>query len=133
MEHTRAHCGRGPTNKGAGERGHAGTRFSGSKFATALTPRRVAKYALELAIIGVSYFVLAKAGLTLAAIYSSAVPIWPPAGLALAAVLLRGLRIWPAIFAAAFAVGVPTDIADARVADSILRALGVAAVNPREE
>src|SRR5262249_39719266 len=98
-----------------------------SKFATALQPGGVAKAALALAIIGVSYFVLAKAGLTLAAIYSSAVPIWPPAGLALAAVLLRGLRIWPAIFAAAFAVGVPTDIADARVADSILPALGVAA------
>jgi PAS domain S-box-containing protein len=108
------------------------TRFSGSKFATALQPRGVAKYALELAIIGVSYFVVAKAGLTLAAIYSSAVPIWPPAGLALAAVLLRGLRIWPAIFAAAFAVGVPPDIADARVAESILPSLGVAAGNTLE-
>src|SRR5262249_53996751 len=82
-----------------------------------------------LAIIGASYFVLAEVGLTLASIYSSAVPIWPPAGLALAAVLLRGLRIWPAIFAAAFAVGMPTDIADARVADSILLSLSVAAGN----
>jgi PAS domain S-box-containing protein len=108
------------------------TRFSGSKFATALQPRGVAKYALELAIIGASYFVLAKAGLTLAAIYSSAVPIWPPAGLALAAVLLRGLRVWPAIFAAAFAIGVPPDIADARGADSILLSLGVAAGNTLE-
>jgi len=108
------------------------TRFSGSKFATALQPRGVAKYALELAIIGASYFVLAKAGLTLAAIYSSAVPIWPPAGFALAAVLLRGLRIWPAIFAAAFAIGVPPDIADARVAASILLSLGVAAGNTLE-
>src|SRR5262249_15757561 len=80
-------------------------------------------------IIGASYFVLAEVGLALAAVYSSAVPIWAPAGLALAAVLLRGLRVWPAIFAAAFVVGVPTDIADARVADSILLSLGVAAGN----
>src|SRR5262249_10700402 len=118
--------------RGRGEWGHAVTRFSGSKFAAALQPRGVAKYAFELAIIGASYFVLAQGGLTLASIYSSAVPIWAPAGLALAAVLLRGLRIWPAIFAAAFAVGMPIDIADARVADSILLSLGVAAGNTLE-
>src|SRR5262249_39901783 len=70
--------------------------------------------------------------MTLAAIYSSAVPIWLPAGFALAAVLLRGLRVWPAVFAAAFAVGMPTDIADASVADSILLSLGVAAGNTLE-
>ena len=56
------------------------TRFSGSKFAAALQPRGAAKYAFELAIIGAGYFALAKVGLTLAAIYSSAVPIWLPAG-----------------------------------------------------
>ena len=108
------------------------TRFSGSKSVAALQPRGVAKYAFELAIIGASYFVLAEVGLTLASIYSSTVPIWAPAGLALAAVLLRGLRIWPAIFAAAFAVGMPTDIAGASVADSILLSLGVAAGNTLE-
>src|SRR5262249_58719237 len=87
----------------------------------------VGKSAFELAFIGVCYFVLAKAGLTLASIYSSVLPIWPAAGFALAAVLLRGLRVWPAIFAAAFFVGAPTDIADASVADSILPSLGAAA------
>jgi PAS domain S-box-containing protein len=113
--------------KGRGDWGHAVTRFPGSKFVAALRPRGVAKYALELAIIGAGYFLLAKIGLTLASIYSSAVPIWPPAGLALAAVLLGGLRIWPAIFVAAFAAGVPPDIADATAADSFWLSLSVAA------
>ena len=52
--------------KGRGDWGHAVTRFRGSEFATTLHPRGVAKYAFELAIIGACYFVLAKAGLTLA-------------------------------------------------------------------
>src|SRR5262249_1825049 len=109
--------------KGRGDWGHAVTRFRASKFATTLQLRGVAKYACELAIIGVCYFVLAKAGLTLASIYPSAVPIWPAAGFALAAVLLRGLRVWPAIFAAAFFVGAPTGIAYASVGDSVLPSL----------
>src|SRR5262249_59019100 len=113
--------------KGRGERGHAVTRFSGSKFAAALQPRGAAKYAFELAIIGAGYFALAKVGLTLAAVYRKGVPVWVAAGFALAAVLLRGLRVWPAVFAAAFAVGMPSDIAGARVADSISLSLGVAA------
>src|SRR5215470_16811528 len=79
--------------KGRGDWGHAVTRFRGSKFAATLQPRGVAKYAFELAVIGVCYFVLAKAGLRLASIYSSILPIWPAAGFALAAVLLQGLRV----------------------------------------
>src|SRR6516225_11160767 len=118
--------------KGRGDWGHAVTRFQGSTFATTLQPRGAAKYAFELAIIGACYFVLAKAGLTLASIYSSALPIWPAAGFALAAVLLRGLRVWPAIFAAAFFVGAPTDMADASLADAILSSVGVAAGNTLE-
>ena len=118
--------------KGRGDWGHAVTRFRGSKFAATLQTRGVAKYAFELAVIGVCYFVLAKAGLTLASIYSSVLPIWPAAGFALAAVLLRGLRVWPAIFTAAFFVGAPTDIADASLADSILPSLGAAAGNTLE-
>jgi PAS domain S-box-containing protein len=93
------------------------TRFSGSKFATALQPRSVAKYLAQLIIVGAGYFVLAKAVLTLASIYTSAVPIWAPAGFALAAVLVCGLRVWPAILAAAFAAGIPTEIPDANAAD----------------
>jgi PAS domain S-box-containing protein len=108
------------------------TRFPGSGFVTALRPRGVATYAFELAIIGVGYFVLAQVGSMLASIYSSAIPVSLPAGFALAAVILRGLRVWPAIFAAAFAVGVPPDITDATAADSFLPSLGVAAGNTLE-
>jgi PAS domain S-box-containing protein len=108
------------------------TRFSGSKFATALQPRSVAKYVAQLIIVGAGYFVLAKAALTLASIYTSAVPIWPPAGFALAAVLVCGLRVWPAIFAAAFVAGTPAEIPDASAADWILPALGVATASTIE-
>ncbi len=108
------------------------TRFSGGKFATALQLRSVAKYVAQLIIVGAGYFVLAKAALTLASIYTSAVPLWPPAGFALAAVLVCGLRVWPAIFAAAFAAGTPIEIANATAADWILPALGVATASTIE-
>jgi len=65
-------------------------------------------YALELIVIGVIYFALAKIGLTLASINPSATPLWPPTGLALAAVLLRGYRVAPAILIGAFAANVIT-------------------------
>ena len=66
------------------------------------------RYALELCVIGVVYFALAKTGLRLASINPSASPIWPPTGLALAALLLRGPRVWPAILIAAFAANIAT-------------------------
>ena len=86
---------------------------------------------LELAIVGTAYFGWAKR-LTLAALYSSGIPLWAPAGVALAAVLLRGMRVWPAIFAAAFAAGPPIDVADATTADSILLSAAVATGNTLE-
>ncbi|MGA7489074.1 MAG: MASE1 domain-containing protein [Xanthobacteraceae bacterium] len=89
-------------------------------------------YVFELVIVGGAYFALANAGLTVAAIYSSAVPIWAPAGLALAAVVLCGVRVWPAVFAAALAAGPPTDIADATAADSILVSSAIAIGNTLE-
>ena len=113
-------------------RGHAVTRLLGTKFLLALDPSGLAKYGLDLVVVGAAYFVLASVSLTLASLHSSAMPIWPPTGLALAAILLRGLRVWPAIFAAAFAVGVPTDITDATAADSFVLSLGVAAANTLE-
>jgi PAS domain S-box-containing protein len=87
---------------------------------TARGPRGAAIYVLELVIVGAVYFALANAGVTIAAIYSSAMPIWAPAGLALAAVVLRGIRVWPAVFAAALASGPPIDIVDAAAADSMM-------------
>jgi PAS domain S-box-containing protein len=92
-----------------------------------LGSRGLAKYSLELAVVGAAYFVLTKLGLALDAIYSSTAPIWTPAGLALAAVVLRGLRVWPAIFAAALATGALPDIPDASLAGSIATLSAVAA------
>jgi PAS domain S-box-containing protein len=104
-------------------------RFPRLGFVTARGPRGAAIYVLELVIVGAAYFALANAGVTIAAIYSNAMPIWAPAGLALAAVLLRGIRVWPALFAAALASGPPTDIVDAAAADSILMSSAVAVGN----
>ena len=71
------------------------TRLPGTKFLLALDPSGLAKYGLDLVVVGAAYFVLASVSLTLASLHSSAMPIWPPTGLALAAILLRGLRVWP--------------------------------------
>src|SRR5262249_60229009 len=65
------------------------------------TIRRGLNYIAGLIGIGLTYFVLAKSGLTLALIHPSASPIWPPTGFALAAIVLWGYRAWPAIFLAA--------------------------------
>src|SRR5262252_1227369 len=89
--HASAHTGRAFTPKERGE-GEPVTRFSGSKFLAALQPRSVTKYALQLAIIGIGYFALAKATSALASLYSSTMPVWPSSGLALAGILVCGLR-----------------------------------------
>src|SRR5262249_42104861 len=120
-----AHTGRAVTPKERGEGGPV-TRFSGSKFLSALQPRSVAKYAFQLAIIGIGYFALANATAAWASFYSSTIPVWPSSGLALAGVLVCGLRVWPAIFVAAFAAALPAGFADAEAADSVLLPLGAA-------
>jgi PAS domain S-box-containing protein len=61
-----------------------------------------AAYALELAIIAVSYFGLAASALLLPVLNPVATPLWPPTGVALAIILLRGYRVWPAILVGAF-------------------------------
>ena len=94
----RDHCGalasgrgkaRGDLDPGSAiqARGAALSEFS----ATSLRPLspNSGTYAIELFGLGVTYFVLAKIGLTLASIHPSASPIWPPTGLALAAVVVR--------------------------------------------
>jgi PAS domain S-box-containing protein len=72
------------------------------------TPSTLAERAAALLGIGIVYFLLAKAGLSLASIHPSATPIWPPTGFALAAVLLFGYRVWPAIFLGAFLANATT-------------------------
>src|SRR5215216_5744408 len=84
-----------------------------------------AAYALELCLFGVIYFLVAKGGLALASINSSATPIWPATGLALAAVLIRGYRIWPAILVGAFA-------ANAITAGSVVTSIAIALGNMLE-
>ena len=84
-----------------------------------------ARYAFELAAIGVIYFSLAKIGLMLASINPSASPIWPSTGVALAAMLLLGYRIWPAILIAAF-------FANFTTAGSVTTSLAIGAGNTIE-
>ena len=68
----------------------------------AAVPRRHWIDLLAIASLGLAYFVLAKAGLTLASVNPSATPVWPPTGLAIAALLLLGQRAAPAVFLAAW-------------------------------
>ena len=95
------------------------TRFAGPRLASLADLRGLSTYALELAVIGAGYFVLAKVCLILDALHPGGIPIWPATGFALAAVLLRGYRVWPAIFAAGWIAGATTGIAGASVAGSI--------------
>ena len=94
--------------------------------------RDLGTYAFELVLVAAIYFVVAKVSWTLVSINAGAIPIWPATGFGLAAVLLRGLRVWPAIFAAASAAAVPTNIADVALVDSILTSSAVAAGNTLE-
>jgi len=86
------------------------TRIAELRFRSfkALDARGLGQYALDLVVVGSSYFVLAKLGWMMAlAVEPGAPPIWPATGLAFAAVLLRGVRIWPAIFVSAWAASGP--------------------------
>jgi PAS domain S-box-containing protein len=103
-------------------------RRPGLESLIALDLRGLAKYALELAVVGALYFAAAMLSAMLASLHPGA--ITPLAGLALAAMLLRGLRVWPAIFAAAFASGVWVEAAsEATLAGSISTAVAIAAGN----
>jgi PAS domain S-box-containing protein len=87
--------------------------------------RTTTKYMVELAVVGLVYFALAKLGLLLASIHPSATPIWPPTGFALAVLLLRGYRIAPAIFAGAL-------LANATTAGTVYSSAGIALGNTLE-
>src|SRR6266516_8089513 len=93
----------------------------------ALDPHGLAKYAAELLVIGLAYYVLAKLGLDLVSIHRNTPPIWPATSLALAAVLLRGLRIWPAIFLGALIANATSEIAAGSNAGLMLTASAIAA------
>lgn len=88
-------------------RDHARSGFLKKKFALSVSAAQrqrvwlLSIHVLELAVIALIYFCLAKIGLTLASVHPSASPVWPATGFALAILLLRGCRVWPAIFAGA--------------------------------
>src|ERR1700730_664681 len=69
--------------------------------------QRVVRIALQLALVGLTYWVAARLSLTLALVHGQVTPIWPPTGIALVAILMFGRRMWPAVFAAALAVNLP--------------------------
>ena len=75
--------------------------FPGETLIT-LGSRGLAKYSLELAVVAAAYFILAKLGPALAAIFRYRSD-WAPAGSPWRR-SLRGLRVGPA-FVAAFAAG----------------------------
>jgi integral membrane sensor domain MASE1 len=128
------HCGvlasgtrqaRGDLDPGSAvERGGAALSELSAAAVRPLSPS-LGTYAIELFGIGLTYFVLAKIGLTLASIHPSASPIWPPTGLALAAVMLRGYRVSPAIFFGAW-------VANATTAGSIYTSAAIALGNTLE-
>src|SRR5262252_6355835 len=63
---------------------------------------RALTYVVQLAAVGVVYFVLDVAAVKVVAAHPNAVALWPPTGVAFAAVMLGGYRLLPAVFAAAF-------------------------------
>src|SRR6266480_702751 len=78
-----------------------------------------------IGIVTIVYFIAGKLGLSLAFLYASASPVWPPAGIALAVLLVLGYRAWPAIFVGAFLVNATT-------AGNVASSLAIAAGNTLE-
>ncbi|MFZ2887270.1 MAG: MASE1 domain-containing protein [Minisyncoccia bacterium] len=94
---------------------------------TLTTPRSRILYGLELAVVGLLYYLAARIGLDFAAVNEFAAFIWPATGIAIAAIYLRGYRLWPAIFIAAFVAnyfnGAPLFAALAVAAGNTLEAV----------
>lgn len=81
--------------------------------------------ASQIAIVALSYFFVARIGLSLDAVGGFATLVWPAGGIALASLLLGGRRLWPAIAIGAFAVNFVTGAPP-------LAALGIAFGNTAE-
>jgi signal transduction histidine kinase len=62
---------------------------------------------LQLAGVGLAYWIAARLSLELALVRGQVTPIWPPTGIAVVSILLLGRRIWPAVALGAFAVNLP--------------------------
>jgi len=66
-------------------------------------------YILRIGLITIAYFVAAKIGLSLVAVYGSVSLLWPPTGVALAIVILLGSHYWPGIFFGAVLANASTN------------------------
>jgi len=105
--------------------------FSGRVAQMASIPRSIVGFRLRprllprAAGLALVYFLVCKAGLTLAIVHPSATALWPGTGVALAAILLLGYEVWPGIFIGALAVNLTT-------AGSALSSLGIAFGNTLE-
>ena len=62
---------------------------------------------LQIALLGLAYWIAARLSLNLAIVHGQVTPVWPPTGIAVVAMLLYGRRLWPGVFLAALAVNLP--------------------------
>jgi serine phosphatase RsbU (regulator of sigma subunit) len=69
--------------------------------------RHLVRYVGALVVVGATYYVGARIGLTLSLVERNVTPLWPPTGIAVAAFLLVGRWLWPGVTVAAFAVNLP--------------------------
>jgi integral membrane sensor domain MASE1 len=66
------------------------------------SPASPSRWPVDLLLVGLIYFCLARISLIFAFEQTNACPFWPPAGIALAAFLVLGPRAWKGIFLGAF-------------------------------
>jgi diguanylate cyclase (GGDEF)-like protein len=82
---------------------------------------------VQIIALAVVYFVVAEAGLSVAALTGNVTPVWPPTGVALAALVLFGRRLWPGVALGALLVNglsdVPMDAACGMAVGNTLEAL----------
>jgi diguanylate cyclase (GGDEF)-like protein/PAS domain S-box-containing protein len=67
--------------------------------------------AVELILVGLAYFAVAKLGLSFSSGHAIVSAVWPPSGLALAAAIVLGARVAPAIFLGALLANATGDSA----------------------
>src|SRR6266481_4288558 len=82
---------------------------------------------IKILLLGLAYFVTARAGLELNSVSGFATFVWPPTGIALAALLIFDYSLWPGIFLGAFfanfVTGAPILTSSAIGAGNTLEAL----------
>jgi len=59
---------------------------------------------VQIATLAATYYLVARAGLSLAHLHDNVTLFWPPTGLSLAALIVYGWRLWPGVFLGALVV-----------------------------